>query len=86
MFRQKFHKTYFSEPTKFAYLGFDQFFYLGKMLIANENQLKLGSFSWLGLSTAFNIQPVWKNNEMVGYENYYVNLLKFTDERIIKEN
>ncbi|MCH8904462.1 MAG: amino acid ABC transporter substrate-binding protein [Bacteroidetes bacterium] len=87
-FRKKYIETYNIEPSKYAYKGYDTFFFLGKLCLNCGLNFDLlpRDLTWVGLSSEYNLRPVEVNGIIQRYENSYVNILRFKEFSLISIN
>lgn len=83
-FIKKFREKYKTEPTKYAYQGYDLAFYFLKALkdYGNDFHPCLSSLDYKPLQTNYK----FINSEGNGYENKYVNIYKYKEYKLIKRN
>lgn len=83
-FIKKFREKYKTEPTKYAYQGYDLTLYFLKALkdYGNDFQPCLSSLDYKPLQTKYKF--ISSNGN--GYENKYVNIYKYKEYKLIKRN
>lgn len=88
-FRNLYRKKFMAEPSKFAYLGYDAFQYIGKLLLhyGRSYQHGIGEVSQKGMCTSIKVSPILSpEKQVIRYENCTPHLLKFENFDIIAVN
>jgi len=100
-FRQGYKTNYGIAPREFGYIGFDVMLYFGKMLhqYGTNFSAHLWKEKYQGRHTQFVMQPVFEKSEPLdgseeatkppmirGFENQYLNFLKFEEYTLQKVN
>jgi ABC-type branched-subunit amino acid transport system substrate-binding protein len=89
-FRNKFYAAYFTMPDNNAYQGYDLLMWVARNLVkgGKEGLIKGGEPSEFGLTSGFDIQPVYKKDDRrptdkdlpLYYENARVRILKYINQ------
>ena len=83
-FRRKFKSQFKTEPNKYAFQGFDIFFYLGRGFLKHHKNLDEINFFWRGLSNSYQLAPITVGDSVLRYENKQVSIIRFGEEKIEK--
>ncbi|MBK5285800.1 MAG: hypothetical protein JJE25_10400 [Bacteroidia bacterium] len=83
-FREKFRNHFSAEPGDAAYLAFDSFMFLGKLLVNNElPTLENSEYQFDGLRSSYRF---FRDKENDARENQYINILKLEKFKYLKIN
>lgn len=84
-FRLNYRNKYKTEPTTYAFLGFDIFLFYGNALFNHGNKLKnnLNKLNYKGLQSAYKFHKIGLNH---GFENQNIFILEYQDYNLLKLN
>jgi hypothetical protein len=78
-FRENFIYNYRTEPSKFAFLGYDNMFFTIEDLIS-----PVEGYTWKGLSSSYHLSYIVDGEEQIFKENSYFHILQFLYGQIVK--